>query len=732
MQSVIGLHRIAALAGTAEGGGEAGGDAMTTRFDRAPGTWHLACGFWIAASALPLFAVALAALPGGPAAQGVPGEKYALLIGVRSYAKTELRNLPYSEADVDGLADVLRGAGYRPENVVLLTQTKGAEETRFLPLAANVRRELANLLRDRTEHDSVLVALAGHGVQFRGSDESYFCPADARLADKSTLIPFGELYGELAKCSAGFKLLLADACRDDPQAGGTRGRPEVNLESVTRPQKSVPPGGVAALYSCSAGERAFEDDELRHGVFFHFVIEALRGGADLDGDGRITLPELELFTKKRVADFVRARYDGVRQMPDLVGSTQGLVPLAAVDRGTAPPPFRLRTQSLKDALAALAGELARSIEARGMRQVAVLEFANDTRLGPRLGADFGLLGRWCGDELADRLREIAADRFRVVAHDRVHAALDRQELQVDALDVPGTLKRFAHDAGGVSAVALGTLYGRFGRVVNLDCKLVDPETDDVAGSADVTAALSESEWAMLGRSVQVRPDDRRPDPPSPDRPNRPLADQLIQRLDLRAQGPHPLLDQAFPFPVRVKIGGRAREFVIEDNDAFVPVREGEEYEIEVENRSGQPVCMRLLVDGLNTLPERGRGAGEFIVGKRVDLDDARHWVLDPAVSQLFAVRGFVRETGSQGREAAFTVSRAEQSLAARRQFTDQIGMITAAFYAPRSGARGRLGTAAGRELRQNLAERGGIELGNLLAVVHLRYADADELTARSR
>jgi hypothetical protein len=47
----------------------------------------------------------------------------------------------------------------------------------------------ALLLRDLDEDDSVLIALAGHGVQFRGDDESYFCPADARLADKSTLIP---------------------------------------------------------------------------------------------------------------------------------------------------------------------------------------------------------------------------------------------------------------------------------------------------------------------------------------------------------------------------------------------------------------------------------------------------------------------------------------------------------------------------------------------------------------
>src|SRR5262249_51527301 len=105
------------------------------------------------------------------------GEKYALLVGVRKYDPNELRDLPYSEADVTELAGVLKAAGYKPDNVVLMTQTAGAEDTRFLPLAASVRKELRLLLDGMEEQDSILVALAGHGIQFRGEAESYFCPA---------------------------------------------------------------------------------------------------------------------------------------------------------------------------------------------------------------------------------------------------------------------------------------------------------------------------------------------------------------------------------------------------------------------------------------------------------------------------------------------------------------------------------------------------------------------------
>jgi|GEM_PF-2361988 hypothetical protein len=143
-----------------------------------------------------------AALPLLSRGDGPPlGDKYALLVGVRRYDKTELRDLPYAEADMQALADVLKKAGYK--RVVLMTQTNGADQARFLPEAARIRAALKGLLADRTESDSVLIAFAGHGVQYKGEDESYFCPMDAKLADKTTLVSLGDVYKELEKSEAG-------------------------------------------------------------------------------------------------------------------------------------------------------------------------------------------------------------------------------------------------------------------------------------------------------------------------------------------------------------------------------------------------------------------------------------------------------------------------------------------------------------------------------------------------
>jgi uncharacterized caspase-like protein len=254
------------------------------------------------------------------------GERYALLVGVQQYGKGELRNLRYAQHDIEELSAVLLKAGYRKENVVRMTQQEGATDTDLLPTADNIRQQLRLLLDDRKPDHSVLVALAGHGIQFQGDTENYFCPAGAKLDDKRTLLPLGEVYKALEKSPAGFKLLLVDACRNDPLSASAARRATVDVPSVTRPRKPVSPGGVAALFSCSEGELAFEHESLQHGVFFHFVIQGLQGEADLNHDLQVTMAELMEFVQLRVADFVRAEFKK-RQMPELVGKLRSSVPL---------------------------------------------------------------------------------------------------------------------------------------------------------------------------------------------------------------------------------------------------------------------------------------------------------------------------------------------------------------------------------------------------------------------
>src|SRR5262245_5290683 len=273
--------------------------------------------------------IAVIPAPGADPARHPSGDQFALLVGVRKYNPNELRDLPYAEADVDGLAKTLGAAGYLPENVVLMTQSAAAKDLRFAPEVVKIRSELQLLLQNRAREDTVVIALAGHGVQFQNDTEAYFCPADAKLADRSTLISLSEVYRELERCPAGVKVLLVDACRNDPLADHSRSRSTVRLESSTRPSIADPPAGVVALFSCSKGERAFEHDELKHGVFFHYVIEGLQGQAAPEGESEVTVADLESYVQRAVDRFVRARF-GASQRPERRGQVSGPIALAQV------------------------------------------------------------------------------------------------------------------------------------------------------------------------------------------------------------------------------------------------------------------------------------------------------------------------------------------------------------------------------------------------------------------
>ncbi len=284
-------------------------------------------------------ALLTAALLAPPASAQQPGsgDKHALLIGVRQYSKNELRELPYTETDVEALADVLAAAGYRRQNIVLITQKAAAAGRCLPPTLANLRATLKSWLDARRPTDTVLLLLAGHGVQPRGAKEHYFCPADAKLADpEKTLLPAGEVFALLEGCKAGFKVLLMDACRNDPLAdqsrGGSRsgGLPHVKLKSNFRAD-NVSEGGTAALISCSAGEKAYEHDGLRSSVFTHFVIEGFKGAADKDRDGKIILTELLDYVQDKVPKFVLREFE-VRQGPEFRGTLRGALALATIER----------------------------------------------------------------------------------------------------------------------------------------------------------------------------------------------------------------------------------------------------------------------------------------------------------------------------------------------------------------------------------------------------------------
>ena len=197
----------------------------------------------------------------------------------------------------------------------MLTIKRGNEDTRFFPSFRNIRREFDLLAKGRKPTDSLLVALSGHGVKRNDKGSSpgdFFCPLDADITNPATLISLASLYAMLKDSRAGVKVMLVDACQNDPTEGKSGAIPF---------SPPPPPPSVAALFACSDGEVAWDARELGggHGVFFHYVIEGLKGQADADHNNQVTLAELAAYTEEKVPDYV-SRMKSKRQTPYLQSS----------------------------------------------------------------------------------------------------------------------------------------------------------------------------------------------------------------------------------------------------------------------------------------------------------------------------------------------------------------------------------------------------------------------------
>ncbi|MFL5327904.1 MAG: caspase domain-containing protein [Gemmataceae bacterium] len=264
------------------------------------------------------------------AADAPAGKKYAILVGVNAYDHARLPALKYAVNDAAELGALLGKQGYI---VTLLTDATGEENKALLPTKINIEATLKTVFDTCKKDDTLLIGLAGHGLQFENIKDAFFCPSDARpFADRTdSLVSLDKLYRDLDQSFAGVKVLLVDACRDDPNA--TRGARGLDADNAPRP-----PRGVAALFSCSAGERAFEHDSFKHGLFFHFVLEGLQGAAR-DADNEVSFDSLSLYVRKHVARQVgQIIGGGARQSPNLKADLSGESPVLLRVANAPPPP----------------------------------------------------------------------------------------------------------------------------------------------------------------------------------------------------------------------------------------------------------------------------------------------------------------------------------------------------------------------------------------------------------
>jgi caspase domain-containing protein len=244
---------------------------------------------------------------------------WAAVIGINDYLN--VRKLKYAVNDAKAFCDLLLNhLRIPPENLTMLID-KDASLT-------NLRRTLGTKLKSRAgKDDMVIIYFAGHGatekdVMSPDGDglEKYLLPYDAELKDLySSALPMREVSHIFRRIRSERLIFIADACYSGASGGRTVSfsgtRASISADFLDRLAGGK---GTVIMTASAANEVSAEDEKLRHGVFTYYLIEGLKGKADTDNDGLISVDEAYRYVSEQVT-----RATGQEQHPVKKGDVEG-------------------------------------------------------------------------------------------------------------------------------------------------------------------------------------------------------------------------------------------------------------------------------------------------------------------------------------------------------------------------------------------------------------------------
>jgi hypothetical protein len=206
-------------------------------------------------------------------------ERFAIVIGNNAGSGARAK-LWFAERDAQRFARTLSELGDVPAKRTILLQNRSIQEVR--DAFAEVERQV------RPVHEAgmrtlLVVYFSGHadssGLQLGGEQLSY-----------------DDLRSLILRSSAHVKVAIIDACQAGmfTQLKGVRVAP---VHFSFQIDEAVE--GVAFVSSAAPGEAAQESGMLGASFFTHNLEMALRGAADADGDGQVTLSEAFRYASRR-------------------------------------------------------------------------------------------------------------------------------------------------------------------------------------------------------------------------------------------------------------------------------------------------------------------------------------------------------------------------------------------------------------------------------------------------
>lgn len=236
-------------------------------------------------------------------------DRWALMVGVNRYVDPAFPQLKFCVNDVLALEATLKALGY-----TVVSLHDDASEEHLMPTRDNVEAELARICQIAGPDDLIWVHIATHGKLVNGKPVLITRETRAPTLTRRAL-RLADVEQQMRASQARRLVLTLDACHTGVEVGRDLADPEFIRNAYELAE------GFALIAASTAQQVAQEWEAKEHGVFTYHLLEGLKGKADRNDKGFITVSDLTTHTLNGLRHW-NVEHGGLLQEP--TARTEGL------------------------------------------------------------------------------------------------------------------------------------------------------------------------------------------------------------------------------------------------------------------------------------------------------------------------------------------------------------------------------------------------------------------------
>ncbi len=239
---------------------------------------------------------------------------YLLSIGIGSYRDQQAHSRKSASLDAEMVSNYFQSLGGLPASNVRLLQDWKA-------IRSDIDEALQDWLPPLMNKDTVVIVYFAGVASVSSTGEVLLVPYDGTAMTPSRAYPLKNLEAALTRLRAKHTLFLFDGIVS-PLVPDTRNK-------AASPQWN--PTESSTIHVIGTGEtmQGLEDKQHRHGLFTYYLLRALRGEADMNRDGEVTLGETVTYLSQKVR-WASKTYHHQEQRPFAAPAIRSTDPSAAL------------------------------------------------------------------------------------------------------------------------------------------------------------------------------------------------------------------------------------------------------------------------------------------------------------------------------------------------------------------------------------------------------------------